>query len=246
MYHNHIGKDFSYSWHTPDILVKEERHWARFLAQNKLIMFFFPYYGFHLYLHGTPDGNHYIPWNPEDRLWRISPATERTKGWISLATVIISFYLIFKGFSGNWQSMFFYYFIPLIYFSWWLVTVTYLQHHSEDTVVYDDHDWTFLIGAFETYDRSFGSVIDQLHHHITDCHVIHHLFFTQIPHYHLPIATQALKKFLIEKNATKYYKYEKNSDFIFKIHRLLVEYGMKCRRASPIASEVPPISESTQ
>jgi hypothetical protein len=27
---------------------------------------------------------------------------------------------------------------------WWLVAVTYLQHHNPDTVVYDDEDWKFV------------------------------------------------------------------------------------------------------
>ena len=69
-------------------------------------------------------------------------------------------------------------------------TQTYLQHHSHETVVYDDSNWSFVLAAFETVDRKFGYGIDSLHHHITDGHVAHHLFFTQIPHYNLMIATE--------------------------------------------------------
>ena len=41
--------------------------------------------------------------------------------------------------------------------------------------------------------------IDYLHHHITDGHVAHHLFFTQIPHYNLPIATEGIRKYVQPK-----------------------------------------------
>ena len=41
---------------------------------------------------------------------------------------------------------------------WWLVCVTYLQHHSHDTMVYDDSKWSYVLAAFETVDRKFGSV----------------------------------------------------------------------------------------
>jgi omega-3 fatty acid desaturase (delta-15 desaturase) len=57
--------------------------------------------------------------------------------------------------------------------------------------------WSFLLGGLSTVDRSFGRIIDHLHHDI-NTHVIHHLFFTSIPHYHLREATEALKPILGE------------------------------------------------
>jgi fatty acid desaturase len=38
----------------------------------------------------------------------------------------------------------YYYGGPWIMLGWWLVAVTYLQHHNPDTVVYDDEDWKFV------------------------------------------------------------------------------------------------------
>jgi hypothetical protein len=46
--------------------------------------------------------------------------------------------------------------------------------------VYDNSSWSYLDGALETVDREYGWPIDSLHHHISDCHVVHHLFFTQV------------------------------------------------------------------
>lgn len=46
--------------------------------------------------------------------------------------------------------------------------------------VYADGAWNYLDGALETVDRKYGWPIDALHHHISDGHIAHHLFFTQV------------------------------------------------------------------
>ena len=87
------------------------------------------------------------------------------------------------------QIFFKWYGCSWLVFSWWLVTVTYLQHHDdklEDTIIYGDESWNFLNGALQTVDRTYNFGIDNLTHNITDGHLIHHIFFTQIPHYNLP------------------------------------------------------------
>ena len=111
------------------------------------------------------------------------------------------------------------------------MTVTYLQHHDHDTLVYDDHDWKFVEAAFETVDRTFGFGIDEIHHHITDGHVAHHLFFTKIPHYNLPAATKAIRKYLDEHDLAYMYKHEDTRDFILRVHKYFVQFGFKATRA---------------
>jgi len=127
--------------------------------------------------------------------------------------------------------MAFYYIAPYCVFSWWLTTVTYLQHHSHDTLVYGDEDWKFVNAAFETVDRKFGFGIDTLHHHITDGHVVHHLFFTKIPHYNLPIATRAIQEYMNANDLGWMYKMVKTYDFPLRVHSYAATQGFKSTRA---------------
>lgn len=71
----------------------------------------------------------------------------------------------------DWKTVAYYYGAPWVMLGWWLVAVTYLQHHNPETLVYDDDDWKFVDSAFETVDRTFGFGIDTLHHHITGTHI---------------------------------------------------------------------------
>ena len=54
-------------------------------------------------------------------------------------------------------------------------------------------------------------MIDNLTHNITNCHIIHHVFYTKIPHYHLEEATTHLYKYLDEKGIMYKYRYTPNS-----------------------------------
>ena len=86
---------------------------------------------------------------------------ELIKAVISSITVIIQGLFIYTV-CGNVNNMMYYYFAPLAVFGWWIVTVTFLQHHDEDTEVFDDEHWKFVDAAFQTIDRTYGSIIDNL------------------------------------------------------------------------------------
>jgi omega-6 fatty acid desaturase (delta-12 desaturase) len=72
---------------------------------------------------------------------------------------------------------------------------------SDDNLVFLDvfsphfrnEKWTWFRGALCTIDRSFGPVLDHTLHHITDTHVMHHLF-SKMPFYHAQEATEAVRK----------------------------------------------------
>lgn len=224
MFHNHIEKDYSYGWFTPD---KQDTESFKF-HKNSVLRALFPFFAWFVYLGGVDDGSHFIPFK-DQKLWKNTPKVEYTKCLISAASVAF-FAAANYLFYGSLQKMALYYGAPLVVFGWWLVCVTYLQHHHEDSVVYDDEDWKFLDATFETVDRKYGFGIDQLSHHITDGHVVHHLFYTLIPHYNLPVATQALQKFLKENNAEKHYRLVESYDFPARMHGYMMKFGLKSRR----------------
>ena len=125
------------------------------------------------------------------------------------------------------MNMAYYYIAPLFVFAWWIVTVTYLQHHDPHTKVYDDSNWNYVTAAFETVDRTYGTMIDDLSHHITDGHVVHHLFFTKIPHYNLPDASIALRKYMSDHSLADMYRYEDTRDFMIRVHKYFYLFGFK-------------------
>eukprot|EP01035_Chromulina_nebulosa_P018266 gene18266-23941_t len=63
MYHNHVDKDYSYPWYTEDRLTKDDEYMARFLHDNPLAIFFFPFYGWPIYfILGLPDDTFDFPY----------------------------------------------------------------------------------------------------------------------------------------------------------------------------------------
>ena len=91
--------------------------------------------------------------------------------------------------------------------------ITWLQHRDEEIQVYEEGNWTFVKGMAETIDREYGFGIDTIVHHMTNGHVAHHYFFNSMPHYHLPEATQAIRKVLEPYNL---YKFQKSYDFLIE------------------------------
>lgn len=184
-FHNHIDKDMSYRW-----LNEEELNgFTKFYIKSVVV----PFITLGLYLYpGIDDGSHTLP---TGRLYRDANKGEKIKCLISTLCIIAFIGILYMSFS-SWSQFFLFYAGPWFVFSFWLFMVTYMQHHDEDTHVFDDSSWNFVSGALQTIDREYGFKIDHMHHNITDCHLAHHLFFTQIPHYHLKKATQALEPLL--------------------------------------------------
>jgi len=237
-YHNHIDKDYSHPWYTEEKLNKPEEKLARMMEGYPVVRAFFPIIGWALYLYGMPDGCHFIPFESQ-RMWREHPE-ERGKCVISALVVVAYALLIFHFFNYDVKEVAYWYGGPAIVYGWWLVAVTYLQHHNPETLVYTDEDWKFVVAAFETVDRTFGFGLDWLHHHITDGHVAHHLFFTKIPHYNLPKATVAIRQHLEKNGLGKLYKHQMTRDFVYRVHSYMVQFGFKSHAAktlSDIAAE---------
>lgn len=225
MYHNHVTKDYSHPWYTAEREGQGDEGLYRFFRENNDLMATFPLFGWTAYLLGSPDGSHFIPF-PSQRMWKESPSEEFPKCIASTAVVCAYAYLVFsKVCGGDLSAMSYYYLIPILVFGWWLVCVTYLQHHCPTTIVYDNDTWNFFTAAFETVDRTFGYGIDDLSHNITDGHVVHHLFYTKIPHYHLKKATKAMQGYLQDNNAMHLYKHDITFDFMFRVHKYFRDFG---------------------
>jgi omega-3 fatty acid desaturase (delta-15 desaturase) len=210
---NHIKNDYSHPW-TP-VHRKNKKDFVTKLLQRFGL---YPVLGWMLYLLGIPDGGHWIPFG--GRLWRNADVYSRIHGIISSGLCALFVYNVYMV-CGDIGSFFIWYGGPWFVFSWWLTTVTYLQHHDnklEDTIVYGDESWTYLKGALQTVDRSYGYVIDTLVHNMTDGHLVHHLFFKKIPHYHLEKATKQLYKYLDDNGVE--YKFRKTPFFFLDIYKL--------------------------
>lgn len=210
--HNHLTKDYSHQW-----FIREERdtlpawiNWGHATRNLQLPLLYLVYL-----LVGIPDGSHVFfygrMWEGESMKKKLNAAASvvismMTAGtlWMNMGTA--DFAVVCMG--------------PWLVMSFWLFMVTYLQHHSgEDGRLYTDNTWTFERGAFETVDRDYGKWINRLSHHMMDGHVIHHLFFSRVPHYHLEEATQALIQGMEDRGQGHLYKKVETHDFTQEIVR---------------------------
>lgn len=108
-----------------------------------------------------------------------------------LATLAaVSFASSYYGFA----NVFCWYGIPYLLTNIMLVTITYLQHTDTRVLHYSAKEWNFVRGALCTVDRDY-SFLNAWLHHITDSHVVHHLFST-MPFYNAIKATPLVKPVL--------------------------------------------------
>ncbi|KAD4384222.1 hypothetical protein E3N88_24390 [Mikania micrantha] len=134
---------------------------------------------------------HYAPNSP------IFNTRERLQIWVSdIGLIIVSYVLYQVAIAKGLVWLVCVYGVPLLIVNAFLVTITYLQHTHPSLPHYDEFEWDWLRGALATVDRDYG-VLNKVFHHITDTHVVHHLFST-MPHYHAEEATKAVRPLLGE------------------------------------------------
>jgi len=134
--------------------------------------------------------NHFTPSSPI-----FTTDKERRQVLISDSALIVV--LAFFGYLSSQYGVVWFvkiFFIPYLIVNLFLVLITFLQHTDYTLPHYTSHDWDWLKGALATLDRDFG-ILNVVFHHITDTHVVHHLF-SQMPFYHAQEATEAVKPIL--------------------------------------------------
>tara|TARA_Y100000768_G_scaffold307929_3_gene242039 strand:- start:7988 stop:9034 length:1047 start_codon:yes stop_codon:yes gene_type:complete len=122
----------------------------------------------------------------------------------SIFTICFAFGLYKFGKKYGFKTLFIFYFIPWMIFSYLLVMVTFLQHQNENiTWKNDKSGWNESFGALQSVNRSYGYIIDYLTHDIAPYHQVHHLF-PKIPHYNLKNAFQCFEANFPEHVNTEY------------------------------------------
>lgn len=206
-YTGHLKKDRGHPWITEDVYSQwstKEKFYANNVSTAVLRWFVYT-------IAGISDGSHFWPYSS-----LFTSTKERIQCVVSTAVCYAFAYGAYVYF-GSFEDWIKFYVLPCMAQGFWLTMVTYLQHQTDDIVVFEDGTWSYVKGQLQTVDRPYGFFIDELMHHITDGHVAHHLFFTQIPHYHLMEATYALQKKLEPLGV---YRKEKSYDFLWQFATL--------------------------
>ncbi|KAJ3208204.1 hypothetical protein HK099_000105, partial [Clydaea vesicula] len=204
--HNSMSKDKSHSHYT------FEGEGAYFLTRATPVFIPLGFGLFYLAL-GLNDGSHFsVNYYAKNRADKI----DNFLSILSCSIFLTLYYILLQ------QEFFFCFGLPWLIYNGWVYSVTFLQHHHDNMTVYNDNDWDFMKGAVETIDRNFGFGLDDLTHNITNGHLVHHIFFTQIPHYNLMEATKYVRPVL-----GKYYKLENK----FWLRELIEDHFFFTRRS---------------
>ncbi|KAF8324729.1 fatty acid conjugase, partial [Cantharellus anzutake] len=136
--------------------------------------------------------NHYLVNSP---LFKTDASKTAVLGCnIGMITMLYVLYRFAK--ATSWGYLGVIYFVPWFLTNHWIVALVFLQHTDPTVPHYRKGAWTFLRGATCTIDRPLlGWMGRYFLHNISHDHVAHH-FFSQIPFYHQPYVTQAIKKVL--------------------------------------------------
>jgi acyl-lipid omega-3 desaturase len=199
MNHSHVTKDLGNFLLTPERrkTIRAGRLGALregFADSNALMLLATPIQFPMFIFAGVPHGSHVLPWG---NLWRRARASRAdiARGVVSTLSVAACAAAIFRLEMG-WA-----YWAPWLVHNSWLIAVTYMQHHTDETRFYGDASWGFVRGAFETVDRVLGMGLDEMSLHSTSDHLAHHLFFGSVPHYRLRAATEGLRAALARRGA---------------------------------------------
>lgn len=135
--------------------------------------------------------NHFWPigWFRTD----LFPQRWHARVWASAAGVLAMLGLLtaWAAAAGSVVPVLLLYVGPYLVVNAWLVGYTWLQHTDVDIPHFEDPEWSWMRGAFQTVDRPYGPLVDLLHHRIGSTHVAHHIDHT-IPHYRAAKATAAI------------------------------------------------------
>ncbi len=156
--HNHLTRDYSHQW-----FIREEADDLHpvFKLSHKTRNVQLPILYLVYLLFGVPDGGHVVFYG---RMWENEPMKEKLRGALSVAvsmTTALSLWMTMG--TADFAVVCF---APWLVLSFWLFMVTYLQHHSDDGVLYTDDTWSFSKGAFQTVDRDYGKWINRMSHHM--------------------------------------------------------------------------------
>ncbi|OIS96400.1 PREDICTED: delta(12)-fatty-acid desaturase FAD2-like [Nicotiana attenuata] len=159
-----------------------------------------------------PFACHFDPYAP------IYNDRERKQIYISNAGVIAATYVLYRlALAKGLAWVICFYGVPLLITKTLYILTTFLHHTHPSVPHYDSSEWDWLRGALATIDRDNGSLLNKVTHHITDTHVVHHLF-SAIPHYHAVEATKAIKPLLGE-----YYQFDNTT-----VHKAIWRDFKKC------------------
>ena len=133
MYHNHVEKDYSHPWYTPDRLERPDEGMARMMHSQTLLRGAFPFYGWHIYLYGMPDGSHYLPFTSQ-RMWANSVTEERVKCVVSTVVAAAFAVAFFKFYGSNLATFAYYYLGPYVVRFRKFASYKYLTSHCDNRV----------------------------------------------------------------------------------------------------------------
>lgn len=186
-HHANTGNiDTDESWYPVTWSKYSQMPWYEKLIRFNLLLLAYPIYLFKR----SPGrkGSHFLPDSP---LFRPSERKDVLTSTFMLILMLVG--LGFVAYQWGWVALVKYYVGPYVVFVMWLDLVTYLHHTEADIPWYRGEDWYYLKGALSTIDRDYG-LINNIHHDI-GTHVAHHIF-SNMPHYYLKEATEAIKPIL--------------------------------------------------